>query len=115
MNEQMIPLEDFLEHFGVKGMKWGVHRTKQAIVSKTQTTPRKTVKTMTDTELKTVVDRMRLEQQYIQLKKQSAPPNPATALVKKYGSQAVNVAATAAMGVLIGDAIRNRLKDKVNG
>lgn len=54
-------LDAYLEHYGVKGMKWGVHRTRG---SGTVSSMPRSAKQMTDEELQRAVDRLNLEQRY---------------------------------------------------
>lgn len=79
-----------LYHHGVKGMKWGVRRTpaqlghptssgkktsvfgfkkkkKETVKKSTSESKKKSVKDMTDAELRDVINRMRLEQDYANL------------------------------------------------
>ena len=80
--EQSDELEEFLEHYGVKGMRWGVHRSRsarrkasgkpdngpKAKPKQASSTPKKkSVKDMTDEELKAAVQRIELERKYSQL------------------------------------------------
>lgn len=65
----MDKVEDFLKHYGVKGQKWGV-RTKGASSdgsSKGSAAKVPNPKHLTDAQLKSAIDRMRLEQQYTEL------------------------------------------------
>jgi hypothetical protein len=68
-------VEEFLEHFGVKGMHWGVHRGgggSSSPVSEDHATAQKHVatvkahgtKALSNDELKQLVDRLNLEQQH---------------------------------------------------
>jgi hypothetical protein len=60
-------VSDFLEHAGVKGMRWGVRKgkTKPQPVGRRNYDPKK----MSNTELKKTIARMRLEQEYASLNK----------------------------------------------
>lgn len=102
--------KEFLEHYGVKGMKWGVRRTDaqlsrgkgkdkedgggakpKKVVGKTKTTG-KSASEMSDAQLKKVVERINTEQRYAQL---TAPkPGVASAVGKFAAEIAVNVART---------------------
>ncbi len=95
-------VDDFLAHFGVKGMKWGVRkertvasggskstekmagkktsagdvpektRDKNGRLEKSKPEAPKTAKTMSDAELRSAINRIRMEQEYATLTK--APP-----------------------------------------
>ena len=61
-------VEEFIQHFGVKGMKWGVRKRRagsSTSSTKSSTPPPKPVeKTLTTAELRDRVNRMQLEKQY---------------------------------------------------
>lgn len=61
--EHMDALDDVLEHHGIRGMKWGVRRSRKQI----ETRAGKSVKDMSDDELRSVVNRLNMEQQYSRL------------------------------------------------
>jgi hypothetical protein len=82
--------EDIIEHFGVKGMKWGVRKApdksrsasnwkarkdkERAAKEKTKSSSSKpSAKKMTDDELKSAIARMQLEKQYSQLVRETVP------------------------------------------
>ena len=60
--------ENFLEHFGVKGMKWGVRRKSGSDKAKSSG---QTAKTLTNKELKKRVNRLNMEKRYSQLSKET--------------------------------------------
>jgi hypothetical protein len=65
--------EDFLIHYGKKGMRWGVRTVpKRATSSSSSSKPKKSAKSMTDQELKDAVSRMQLEKQYKQLSSETS-------------------------------------------
>lgn len=75
-------VDDFLSHYGVKGMKWGVRRSKAQIESASEEgaaveSIRARAKTsgtnaLTNKELQTAIDRMQLEKRYSDLANQTA-------------------------------------------
>jgi hypothetical protein len=74
--EQSDPVDDFLAHFGIKGMRWGVRRknpkegaSKDAGESIDIRTKAKTgkVKSLSNAELRTAIERMNLEQNFKRL------------------------------------------------
>lgn len=99
--------KEFLEHHGIRGMKWGVRRTasqlgkggkkegdgkEKAVVGKTKTDRGGGAKTMSDATLKRVNNRLQMEQQYAKL---TAKPPGAMDKGKKFVEDIVlNVAKT---------------------
>jgi len=75
-----LAVDDFLEHYGVKGMKWGVRRDRPSVPGskdhetasalRTKVTAGGT-KALSNQELQTLVNRMNLEQQYSRLNPQT--------------------------------------------
>lgn len=74
--------EDFLAHFGVKGMKWGKHRGPKEGASKDASSAlalrarakRSKPKALTNAELQQAINRMNLEQQFKRLAVNERPP-----------------------------------------
>lgn len=71
-------VEDFLQHFGVKGMKWGKKKnpaSSDSAASKTvrTTAKKKGIHTVSNKELQTAIERMRLEQDFKRLKVNEKP------------------------------------------
>ena len=86
---------NYLQHYGVKGMKWGVRKARRSTDSaEVKQIRKKKVKQMTNAELKKANERIRLEQEYKRLN-----PN----VVKKGMAVAAGVAG--AMGTVI--ALKN--------
>jgi hypothetical protein len=94
-------MEDFLEHVGVKGMKWGVRKA-----DRSGNTPKAQAKRMSDAELKTAVERLRMEQQYVQITHSLNPPPFMKNLLAKHGNQAVNTVLGLAITALVGSAMK---------
>lgn len=53
----------FLEHYGIKGMHWGVRKTSSG-PQQTTNTKRKKMSDMSDTELRNVLNRLDMEKRY---------------------------------------------------
>lgn len=64
--------EAFLEHFGVKGMRWGVRRSRKQLRKEAEASGAKAVKKMSDDDLRQLVNRLNMEQQYSRLT--ASPP-----------------------------------------
>jgi len=85
-------LDNFLEHFGVKGMKWGIRKDGKGSGKKSA---QQTAKTLTNKELKKRVDRMNMEKQYTTLVKKSEAASVSkgqkivNGVVSDYGSRVV--------------------------
>lgn len=65
--KQSAFMGNILSHYGVKGMKWGVRRSKSQLERAAKQRTGKSIKDMSDDELRAVVNRMNLEQQYSRL------------------------------------------------
>ena len=92
--------DDFLQHYGVLGMKWG-HRkarstsssnkkpksTKNTTTSKPK--PKPTQRELSDEELRAVINRMRLEREYADLKYRSSSRAKVENVVKTVGTAAL--------------------------
>jgi hypothetical protein len=61
--------DNFLEHYGKKGMKWGVRKDRKSGKGKSAG---QTAKTLSDKELKKRVKRLNMEKQYTDLVKTEA-------------------------------------------
>lgn len=94
--------DDFLQHYGVLGMKWGKRKARSTISSNkkpkstTITKPKQTPKPkskptkrrLTDAELRAVVNRMRLEREYADLQYRASSRSKVESVVKTIGTVA---------------------------
>ena len=92
--------DDFLQHYGVLGMKWG-HRkarstsssnkkpksTKNTTTSKPK--PKQTQRELSDEELRAVINRMRLEREYADLQYRASSRAKVENVVKTVGTAAL--------------------------
>jgi len=89
--------QDIIEHYGKKGMRWGVRRARQADgrvgdgeASKPSTS------SMSTKDLQAAVSRMNLEKQYGQLQKERQPKSIADTILKKTADIGMSVVTTQA-------------------
>ena len=92
--------DDFLQHYGVLGMKWGHRKARSKVSSnkkpkstKNTTTskpkPKPTQRELSDEELRAVINRMRLEREYADLKYRSSSRAKVENVVKTVGTAAL--------------------------
>ena len=92
--------DDFLQHYGVLGMKWGHRKAKSNVSSnkkpkstKNTTTskpkPKPKQRQLSDEELRAVINRMRLEREYADLKYRSSSRAKVEKVVKTVGTAAL--------------------------
>lgn len=132
----MTQTEDILEHYGIKGMKWGVRRTRAQIDADSAEATRKkdiqskvkknrTTDVLTNAELQEVITRMNLEQQFQRL---NAPPEKAKKskgdnfvkqLVKKVAQEQLKTAINSTLkpinqqySDMFSEGIQEKLKEK---
>lgn len=102
---------DFLEHHGVKGMHWGVRRGKITGGRRKGAPARKTAKTLSDAELKAKVDRLRLEDQFINLHRSTT-----TSEGRKFTNELIKGQGKTVVGAIVGTtatfAVQRALKNK---
>lgn len=92
--------DDFLQHYGVLGMKWGKRKarstsssnkkpksTKNTTTSKPK--PKPTRRELSDEELRAVINRMRLEREYADLQYRSSSRAKVENVVKAMGTAAL--------------------------
>ena len=108
-----------LYHYGVLGMKWGVRRNRSntSSSSKSKRTTihddykeahsKKSVKSMSDSELRTRINRIQMEQQYIKLKTYNVNRG------KEYVNKIIKTGTTVAAITTTGLTIYNNI-DKIN-
>jgi hypothetical protein len=91
---------NFIEHYGKKGMKWGVRRSKGSKASKKGPSKKrvqpKSAKELSDDDLRKAINRMNMEKQYTDLvKSRNKSPNRAVSnFILGVGSTAVKGAVT---------------------
>jgi hypothetical protein len=85
--------DTILAHYGVKGMKWGIRRKSAGSSSD----PLSATKNMSNDDLRKVIDRMRLEQQYSELAK-----NPKKEAGKKYATKMAQDSGNRLVGAVVG-------------
>ena len=92
--------DDFLQHYGVLGMKWGHRKTRSNASSnkkpkstKNTTTskpkPKQTQRELSDEELRAVINRMRLEREYADLQYRASSRAKVENVVKTVGTAAL--------------------------
>ena len=69
-------MEDFLEHYGVKGMKWGIRKSAAAQNRLIKVAAARKAKTFSDADLKAKVNRLNMEKQYTTLIAESKKVSP---------------------------------------
>jgi len=109
--------EDELAHFGVKGMRWGKRKKQTSSDSEgsdgsTSKPAKPDVKKMTDDELKSAINRLKLEKEYLKLTEPeiSNGKKIVTALLKDVGDVSRKQAKTY-LNQKIENALKEGLKD----
>lgn len=99
--------EGELAHYGVLGMKWGKRK------GGSSTSPKVTVKALSDEQLKSAINRMKLENEFIKLA--TPPPSPGKKAIQ---AMVAKVAAETAEGYLRkgmlegGDLVKTALNNR---
>jgi len=104
--------DNFLEHFGIKGMKWGIRRKRG---SAKQKAPAETAKTLTNKELKKRINRLNMEKQYSKLAEEDATASAkglqlVTKMLKKSGKQKMQRLSDEIVGDVVDFSLTTALK-----
>jgi len=101
---QSALVAEFLEHHGVKGMKWGVRKKRGSAGPAAPGPPHHS--TLSNEDLKKHIDRMNLEQQYSRLVTPKKDRSEAADFAKSLGKTAVTMAFSAVVGQQIGKIMK---------
>lgn len=69
-----MEIDDFLDHHGIKGMRWGVRRAHRVQRDTTKTTFARPPAKLSDVELKRRISRMEMEKRYNDLNAKDVSP-----------------------------------------
>lgn len=91
----MKDVDEFLEHHGIKGMKWGVRRRRgsDGRVKGSATKPK--AHELDDATLRSAINRMKMEREYKQLSQVTKNRQPAVDFIMKHGTVIVGGALAA--------------------
>jgi len=109
----MNEVSDFLEHYGVKGMRWGVRKSRNR-VSPGRTVYSKTPNRLSDQELKSRIARLEAEKKYRDLNapEMSAGKVYVKKLMETSGKTAVSTVVGGVIGGVTTFAVQRMLKKK---
>ena len=132
-------VEDFLAHYGVKGMRWGVRRDRETTKVRTSQRPgrkvkatggdgqkahpdatraavnrqkasRSTTDSLSDAELKKLLNRMRMEVEYEKLKPESLQVKAAKFITSEFMNISMNIAKEMAVNAIRGEVKKTTSK-----
>lgn len=107
----MITVEEFLEHYGKKGMRWGVRKSRSQLkIDRTKTVYKKPPIRLSDAELSSRIKRLELEKKYRDLNSHDKSPG------KEYAKSLLENSGRTAVGAVVGGvvtfALQRALKKK---
>lgn len=109
-----MELEDFLKHYGVRGMKWGVRKNRSSKGRSGLTTFNKNPNRLSDEELNRRIKRMELEKKYTDLNApiKSNGEKYVKTLLESSGKGAVGAVIGTSVTFLVGRALKKKFPDK---
>jgi len=117
MSQTPMTVGEFLEHHGVKGMRWGVRRSRSRVTKSSskksggRTTFQKSPSRLTDAQLNTRIKRMELEKKYKDLNKKDTSEGKkfGADILKSSGKQVATTLIAGAALVAIGAALSKKM------
>lgn len=109
-----MSVEEFLEHYGKKGMRWGVRKSRSQLkIDRTKTVYKKPPIRLSDAELSSRIKRLELEKKYRDLNSHDKSPG------KEYAKSLLENSGRTAVGAVVGGvvtfALQRALKKKFGG
>lgn len=104
--------QDFIAHYGVKGMKWGVRRRSGSRPSSpSKKSLARKAKDLDDADLKKAVERLRLEKEYVTISQSLDASGTAKtkAFLSKHSGQAASIAVGSATSAVVGAVIKKKM------
>lgn len=105
--------KNYLAHYGVLGMKWGVRRTRSADSAKVKAIRKKKVYEMSNQDLKDANNRLQLETQYRDLSRRSNAGKRAVSAFIATAGTITAVTAAAKTYKKVGNTIIDKIGDWV--
>lgn len=102
----MSEVDNFLEHYGKKGMRWGVRKSGgSSKTAKKKSSTKPDPKKLSDDDLRKAVNRMQLEKQYTSLVNGSSSKK-GSAFAKEIGKNVVKTAITTVATQQVASALK---------
>jgi hypothetical protein len=92
-------VEDFLSHYGVKGMHWGIRKDESS----------QDLSSLSDKELSAVINRMRLESEYSRLSSHPSTLSQGLQFTKNHLSTIAAIASSTATLIAVGGKLAARM------
>lgn len=102
----MSNVDDFLEHYGKKGMKWGSRKSGSSSKKAKKTSSAIKAKDLSDEDLKKAVNRMQMERQYNSLVGNKSASSKGAAFAKSVGGNVLKTTVTAVATQQVASALK---------
>lgn len=104
----IISSKDYLKHYGVLGMKWGVRKDRKSSRGK-RGIGTNNVKNMSNYELQTAIDRMRLEKQYTELVSGPSMSSKTSKFINELGRSSAKQVVSSVVAQQVAQPLNNKI------